>query len=473
MSGDGFPMDFEGSITPEQFNGSEILDRVSDFIRRYVHLSDAQARIVAPWVAHTHAVAAATTTPYLNINSAVKQSGKTRLLEVFDLLVAKPWLTGRVTAACLVRKVDHLRPTLLLDESDAAFNGEKEYAEALRGILNTGFYVDGKASCCVGQGTNITYKDFRTYCAKAIAGIGHLPDTVFDRSIPIRLQRKKPGEVVTRFRRRKAKDEAGHIKAQAADWMQSIADRLRVAEPTLPDELTDRQQDAIEPLLAIADEAGQEWPGAVRQAAVDLFKSQAADDQNVAIQLLVDIRTIFDASNDDKITTADLLVKLKAMETSPWNDWSKGRGLTPRGLSNLLKPFEITPRTIRVDEQTAKGYLRKSLADAWERYLPRVPSGTGFLSVTASQPACPLIETDFPIRNTNVNVTDRKSAPDPHEHCLVTHVTDRNPPRAGADTKEAGVETCHECGSHFDTRIGLAAHQVYGCGNERVKKGVL
>ena len=35
-----------------------------------------------------------------------------------------PWLTGRVSAAVLTRKVDGETPTLLLDESDAAFTGQ-------------------------------------------------------------------------------------------------------------------------------------------------------------------------------------------------------------------------------------------------------------------------------------------------------------------------------------------------------------
>jgi hypothetical protein len=94
------------TATVQEANGTQILDKVSSFIRRYVHLSDDQARITAVWTAHTYAIRAATTTPYLSINSAVKQSGKTRLLEVFELLVSKPWLTGRVTTACLIRKVD-------------------------------------------------------------------------------------------------------------------------------------------------------------------------------------------------------------------------------------------------------------------------------------------------------------------------------------------------------------------------------
>src|SRR2546421_12642687 len=122
----GLPLHFSSTrfseSVAEEFDGAAILDEVSAFIRRYVHLSDQQARIVSVWCAHTHAISAATATPYLCINSATKQAGKTRLLEVFELLVSKPWLTGRVTAACLVRKVDQVRPTLLLDESDAAFS---------------------------------------------------------------------------------------------------------------------------------------------------------------------------------------------------------------------------------------------------------------------------------------------------------------------------------------------------------------
>jgi hypothetical protein len=418
----------------EQFNGAEILDRVSEFIRRYVHLSDHQAEIVALWVAHSYALEAATCTPYLAINSAVKQCGKTRLLEVLELMVAKPWLTGRVTAACLIRKVDQMRPTLLLDESDAAFQGEKEYAEALRGILNTGFYAGGVASACVGQGANITFKDFRTFCPKAIAGIGQLPDTVADRSIPIRLQRKKSGEVVSRFRRRKAKVEASDIKIELSDWISSIVDRLKDSEPDLP-ALTDRQQDGVEPLLAIADQVGGDWPRKIRQAAVEIFSSPSAEDQNVGVQLLIDIRIIFDTLADDKITSTDLLEKLKEIETSPWADWSKGKGLTPRGLSHLLKPFGVTPQNIRMEDRVPKGYLKDSFADAWERYL--VPEGphAGILSATPLQPSSLLTETHFSVPNTSHSVTDRKSASYPHEHCVVADVADRKSPKEEEDTK--------------------------------------
>jgi hypothetical protein len=376
-----------GAAEKANLDGGLILSRTKEFIQRYVHLSEPQAILATVWVAHTHGVSAATATPYLAITSATKQCGKTRLLEIFEILVAKPWLTGRVTAACLVRKVDQVRPTLLLDESDAAFNGDKDYAEALRGILNTGFYAGGVASCCVGQGANITFKDFRTYCPKAIAGIGQLPDTVADRSVPIRLERKKSADPVSRFRRKKSKPEAADIKSRIAEWMGCIVDELKDAEPSLPEELADRQQDAIEPLLAIADAAGDSWPNAVRQAAIDIFQSGAAEDQNIDVQLLIDIRNIFEEISDDKITTVDLIEKLKLIETSPWADWSKGKGLTPHQLSRKLNQFGIGPRAMRIEGKPAKGYSREAMADAWERYLSSRPSQSDFQSVTQLQAA--------------------------------------------------------------------------------------
>ena len=54
-----------------------------------------------------------------------------------------------------MRKVAAECPTLLLDESDAASGGEKEYTEALRGQLNTGYRRSGKSTVCVGPSTRI------------------------------------------------------------------------------------------------------------------------------------------------------------------------------------------------------------------------------------------------------------------------------------------------------------------------------
>jgi hypothetical protein len=51
----------------------------------------------------------------------------------------------------------------------------------------------------------------------------------------------------------------------ATAWAEGHLEALAKAEPELPAELDDRAQDIIEPVLAIADEAGNEKQSAGRQ----------------------------------------------------------------------------------------------------------------------------------------------------------------------------------------------------------------
>ncbi len=371
--------------------GSKILDSVFRFIQRFVSVSKSQARAVALWVAHTHALDAADCTPYLSINSPEKQSGKTRLLEVLEILVREPWLTGRVTAAVLVRKVDAVRPTLLLDESDAAFGAEKEYAEALRGILNTGYRRSGVTSCCVGQAANISFKDFQTFSAKAIAGIGKLPDTVGDRSIPIQLRRAKRGSV-ERFRKRDIESESSDVAAGLNAWCKLNIENLRAARPEIPPELSDRQADCCEPLLAIADLAGGEWPEAARRALVELCAQGQAGDASIGVKLLLDIERIFCPRDEDgeplpmleRIASCDLAKALGELEDRPWIEWGKSqKPITSPQMARLLARYGISPTTIRLpDRRRLKGYEREQFIESWEVYL----GGDSLASPTKPEP---------------------------------------------------------------------------------------
>jgi Protein of unknown function (DUF3631) len=359
--------------------GDEILDVVFSFVTRFVSLSEAQAGVVALWVAHTHCLEAADCTPYLSVNSAEKQSGKTRLLEVLELLVFEPWLTGRLSSAVLARKIDAKHPTLLLDESDTAFGSEKEYAEALRGLLNTGYRRGGVSSCCVGQGASITYKDFATFCPKAIAGIGKLPDTVADRSIPIRLKRAQRGKV-ERFRKREVEREAEQIKAKLAAWCAANLEALRESRPEIPSQLSDRQADVSEALLAIADLAGGKWPQEGRRALMELCAIAQAADDSIGVKLLADIRSVFYPRNDDgeplprieRVASEDLAKALGEMEDRPWAEWGKShKAITQPQLARQLSRFDIGPKAMRLpDGRRLKGYEREWFEELWALYLP-------------------------------------------------------------------------------------------------------
>jgi hypothetical protein len=78
--------------------------------------------VVALWIAHTHAVEAFETTAFLAITSPEKQWGKTRLLDVLELVVARPWRAIMPSEAVVYRKIADVQPTLMLDETDAVFD---------------------------------------------------------------------------------------------------------------------------------------------------------------------------------------------------------------------------------------------------------------------------------------------------------------------------------------------------------------
>jgi hypothetical protein len=412
----------------------EYLDELAGFVRRFVVMSPAQADAIALWIVHTHCFDAAEQTPYLAISSAEKRSGKTRLLEVLELLVARPWLTGRVTTAVLARKVDAERPTLLLDESDAAFKGEKEYAEALRGLLNTGHRRGGKSTVCVGQGAELSYKDFSTYCAKAIAGIGKLPDTVADRSLPIRLERRAPDEQAARFRRRDVEAEVETLRAALAKLADiGIIVELEIARPDLPEELDDRAQDAAEPLLAIADRAAGDWPERARRALVELHGGREIEDESSGVRLLADIQTVF--ADTDRIASGDLLDALHGLDEAPWGDWY-GKPLSARALAKMLRPYGVQPRTVRFDEGTSRGFLREQFEAPWSRYIPGFPGSIRHSDTTRSGSG---IEPDsYPTQNGDVS--DAKSAANPLWERDVLDVSDRDAQEA-AEAELERVQT--------------------------------
>ena len=353
----------EASREPQ--DGAALLDRTETFLRRFVVLADEQIVAIALWVLHTHALDAAEVTPYLHVRSAEKRSGKTRLLEVLKLLVARPWLTGRTSVAALVRKVSDERCTMLLDESDAAFSGDKVYSEALRGVLNDGYQKDGNATLCVGQGSNIKARSFPVFSPKAIAGIGkHLPSTVVDRSITIELRRRVREESVEKFRLRRVKPQSDEVRAAVECWAAANVERLREHVPEVPDTMDDRAQDIWEPLLAVADVAGEAWPERARRAAVALSGGRSdedAEDGSIGIALLRDVRQAF--RNDGRLHTDELLRRLTSEEfsESPWSTWHHRGPLTARALAKMLRSYRIKSRQVKVFGVNRNGYYRDAL----------------------------------------------------------------------------------------------------------------
>ncbi len=85
------------------------------------------------------------------------------------------------------------------------------------------------------------------------------------------------------------------------------------------------------------------------------------------MRLLSDVRTAF--GDAVKMWTEDILTELHALDDAPWGDL-RGKPLTNLVLSELLHPYGIKPKLLRIGGDVVRGYVREDFGDAWRRYLP-------------------------------------------------------------------------------------------------------
>lgn len=356
----------------------EYLAKTEAFLRRYVAFpSEHEPVAVALWIAHAHFVDAFDVSPILAVTSAEKRSGKTRVLDCVSALVPRP-LRQALPSEAVVYSALAERPrfTLLIDEADAIFGGRQaEKYEGLRAVLNSGNRKGTPVLRVQWVNRKRAVETLDVFGAKAIAGIGNLPDTVADRAIPIRMRRKASYEPVARWREREIPAIAEDIGRPAnpfepvsgTDGADGTGVEVGVLPHVdLPDELNDRAQDGWETLFVVAKLAGGDWPKRAYNAALALNTDSDAS-LTTGTRLLADIRTVFGQAT--YLPTTELLDGLYNIEDSPWSDWY-GRLMTPKALAHMLSAFDIHPRNQRMNGTRVRGYLRADFEDAWVRYLP-------------------------------------------------------------------------------------------------------
>jgi putative DNA primase/helicase len=360
------------ALWPEAVNGVALLNELSARYSAYVILPKYAATVLPLWTLHTYCLSAFDASPILLIGSPTRRCGKSRLLDVQRFFVRKAVRTSNITAAALFRYIDAAQPTLLIDEVDSFAHLHEE----LRNVLNSGYERSGVVIRCVGD--DLEPHAFSTYCAKTLAMIdkSKLSDTILDRSIILDLQRKRKDQEVDRLRQydKETVGELGTLAQQCLRWAVDHVDELRKADVDVPDELNDRAQDSWRPLLAIADAVGGDWPEKAREAALALSARADLDEEDIAVQLLADIRLVFkDTAKDYQIPTKVLLAELCEDEAKPWATYNKGQAIGDRQLSKLLKRFKIESTQLTLPDQrrqSKRGYVHRQFLAAFKRYLP-------------------------------------------------------------------------------------------------------
>ena len=153
--------------------------------------------------------------------------------------------------------------TVLLDECDAIWKRKgDESAEAVRSIINAG-HRKGATVGRVEMNSEAKLQRFPVYAPAALAAKGDpLPDTIMSRAIVIHMRRRAPDQEVRRYRERIARPEGEALRGKIAAWAASVAAKVGDPWPELPPGVDDRPADVWEPLIAIADLAGGDWPAA-------------------------------------------------------------------------------------------------------------------------------------------------------------------------------------------------------------------
>ncbi len=353
--------------------------RLENTFRQYVALDDGLPLVLALWTLATHVFACFDAFGYLAITSPTKRCGKTRLAEIIEILSAKGLRTVGASPAAIFRSIEADMPTLIIDEAET-LSTRNDRPEAMREILNAG-YRDGQfvLRCESSDGHSFKPKRYKTYCPKALVLIGELPDTLADRCIPIRMRRIGERTSVERFRYSRAKWSARPFLKDIAKWADANKSRIkRYCRVRNLKFLKDREEELWLPLFAVCTATApgrlKELEGiATRIAAV---KASAERDE-IGVTLLTDIHEVFSHTAEKRLPSSTLVYELMRISDSPWQEWSRGRGLEPRGLARLLRPFRIEPRNLRLaDGKISKGYERIDFDQAWGTYLPTVPAAT-------------------------------------------------------------------------------------------------
>jgi hypothetical protein len=335
----------------------------------YVALKPHEYIAVSLWALHTHTYDHFMVTPRLALRSPVPDCGKTTLLDILARLTARPEKFDAITTAALYRLIDEKHPTLLIDEADNLGLALRENGR-LRSVFNSGHRKGGT----LGISERGRPRKFSIFgpLALALPDMFGLPRTLNSRCITITMERHDGRRELRRL-------DANHPDpALEATYQQILLWRRDVnlnPAPEMP-AVRNRFKDNWRPLISIADTLG--WGEQAREAMNTFWR--AFQDRDVKILLLIAIRKIFDARQEDRLFSKTLLDALYDDEAE-WLEFRGVRGdqsphkLKDSELAIMLHEFAIKSHTIwppnrTPRSQSAKGYRRSQFEDVWGMYCP-------------------------------------------------------------------------------------------------------
>jgi Protein of unknown function (DUF3631) len=372
--------------------------RTREFIGRYSSIESEELDLIAVWAMGTWCFSPAcqwpATFPYLYITGGAG-SGKSVLgNDALGSVCRRHTVATGATGPTLFRMlgrydeetgaIENYAPTLMLDEIDATFSGQKD--EPLRQGLNVGYKRSGST---IPRSAGKTTIDFPVYGPKVMMGIenGHLPETVLTRSIRIDLHKKTETQLreagIQEFYSWDVEDEAAELQEQLAAWAKRESMVLRDYRPNAPAGLSARQWEIGRTLVQLAHAIGNEDRIVKSLIAVLNRRPQRPDAKVALYRAIVDVFEAMPAEHADRITSRQILAKLK-------EEGIRVPGESLKGLANVLSedgvhsadPIRLRPGHPGIPEEAIRetadpskarfvqrGYFRHWFDEAIVRYL--------------------------------------------------------------------------------------------------------
>ena len=354
---------------PDPVNAIKMADYIELTIQKHIALRHPEyATAITLWSLSTWLVDAWKIMPHLFFRSLTKGSGKTTALHLVEALAARSYVAANITPAALFRVIEQHSPTLLLDEVDRYLAQD----EVLNGIMNAG-HTRRTATVTRLEEVDGDYvpRKFKVFGGKCMAGIGKQLDTMMDRSIIVKMEKRLSNERVIKL---PLTFFENHLEARRKIARFAEDNRFRATElaPNIPNLGNDRAQDNWLPLFIVSELIGGDWPKKCLAAYTKieaLSAEDAKDQETVVVRILRELAPHLENRVGHWVPSDELRSLLISDPDSEFCEWHIGNPISAKSIKKHLRDAGVEHRR----DKQGSHYNLGDLSELIKRYVHQCP----------------------------------------------------------------------------------------------------
>ncbi|WP_407689365.1 DUF3631 domain-containing protein [Mycobacterium sp. HUMS_1102779] len=372
-------------------DGAQVLDDLEKWFGRFIKVTfGGDLALLALWTVHTHLAAELYTTPRLQLDSIMPESGKTTALDHLNRLCFNPiQMASTPSPALIPRLLEREMRTLLFDEVDRTLRPDGPGTPDLLAIINSGYRVGATRPVLVPiKGGGWEASEMPTHAPVAIAGNAPvLADDTRSRCIRLLLMPDTDGSIEDSDWEH-IEDEARALHDRVARFADHVRDQIKGLPVDLPPNCIARTKEKWRPLKRVAVVAGGRWPAVADELIRRSLDEDAAErdaglrNQPPAVVLMTDLHSVF-SDHDELVPTRELVAKLIGHNPDYWGVQSSyGKALTEHRFGKLVsQASKVTSQ--RPGGRGPRGFFRSQFEPVWRRLrIGAPPSETGATGYT-------------------------------------------------------------------------------------------